>query len=356
MACAHFDAVVLGGGFFGCELAIELRRLGLRRVLLYEREAALMRRASYANQARVHNGYHYPRSLGTAERSHKNFERFVHDYDYAITFDMDAVYAIASTSRVNAAQFASFCAKLGVPCDEAPARLKRLFDDDLIEEVFLAREFVFNADAIAREIEIRLAGAAVEVRLSTAARVDQIESSCVTLTTAGGPVTAGLVVNCTYAGIDDVGIQFQSVLKRELAEMVLIQPPHDIARLGVTVMDGPFFSTMPFPAMQFHTLSHVRYTPHAAWTDCRLGQGPARSNATAMVRDAARYLPCLRTAVPLRSIFDVKTVLTRNERDDGRPVLFEVSPQSNRILTVMGSKIDNIYDAIDALRSHRWDH
>ena len=73
MTAATADAVVVGGGFFGCKIAIELRRRGFSHVVLCERESALMRRASYANQARVHNGYHYPRSLVTAERSRRNF-------------------------------------------------------------------------------------------------------------------------------------------------------------------------------------------------------------------------------------------------------------------------------------------
>jgi glycine/D-amino acid oxidase-like deaminating enzyme len=62
------EAAVIGGGFYGLYLAEYLAaRVG--RVLLFEREPGLMRRASYANQARVHNGYHYPRSVLTALRS-----------------------------------------------------------------------------------------------------------------------------------------------------------------------------------------------------------------------------------------------------------------------------------------------
>ena len=64
------DALVVGGGFYGCGIAAALRqRHGLARVLVVERETDLLARASYVNQARVHNGYHYPRSFMTAYRS-----------------------------------------------------------------------------------------------------------------------------------------------------------------------------------------------------------------------------------------------------------------------------------------------
>src|SRR4051794_27058259 len=68
----HVEAAVVGAGYFGCRAALHLRGLGFSRVLLLDREDAIMRRASFVNQARVHNGYHYPRSLGTAISSRNN--------------------------------------------------------------------------------------------------------------------------------------------------------------------------------------------------------------------------------------------------------------------------------------------
>ena len=71
------------------------------RVLMCERGADLMRRASYANQARVHNGYHYPRSILTALRSRVNFPRFVEEFRPAVDSGLEKVYAIARrTSKV----------------------------------------------------------------------------------------------------------------------------------------------------------------------------------------------------------------------------------------------------------------
>jgi glycine/D-amino acid oxidase-like deaminating enzyme len=350
------DALVIGGGFFGCEIALELRRLGLRQVVLCEQQAALMRRASYVNQARVHNGYHYPRSMITAERSRRNFERFISDYRFAIHFGMEKVYAIAATSRVTGSQFDSFCRRLHAPCREAPASVRRLFDDSLIEHVFMTREFAFDAHALRLAMCQRLEAAGVDVRLSTTAQIVAANAASVLVDTPTDVIRAARVVNCTYAAADAVGVALRTALKRELTEMLLIAPPRELTNIGVTVMDGPFFSTMPFPAARLHSLSHVRYTPHEAWTaESACHTRPVRSHAESMLRDATRYLPCLSRAVPIRSMFETKTVLPRNEGDDGRPILAEVSSASGRILTIVGSKIDNIYDALDALRAHDWE-
>ena len=168
-------------------------------------------------------------------------------------------------------------------------------------------------------------------------------------------IRAGHVVNCTYAEIEFAGVALRTRVKKELTEMVLIAPPPELRNLGVTVMDGPFFSTMPFPAAGLHSLSHVRYTPHAA-SDAAHNEGlaPLRSNRTAMLRDTERYLPCMAGAHVVGSLFDIKATLIRNEDDDGRPILMERSKPMPRVLSVLGAKIDNIYDVRSYLRTQDW--
>ena len=51
-----------------------------QRVILLERGENLLERASHNNQARVHQGYHYPRSLITGLRSRENYTRFVAEF------------------------------------------------------------------------------------------------------------------------------------------------------------------------------------------------------------------------------------------------------------------------------------
>ena len=109
------DAVIIGGGFYGSAIAIYLAKTrGLRRVILIEREPELLLRASYNNQARVHNGYHYPRSFTTAFRSRVNLPRFVRDWPQAVKQDFVKLYAIARrNSKVTAKQFERFCHEIG---------------------------------------------------------------------------------------------------------------------------------------------------------------------------------------------------------------------------------------------------
>ncbi|HEX8307483.1 MAG TPA: FAD-binding oxidoreductase [Allosphingosinicella sp.] len=351
-----YDAVVIGGGFYGCEVALELRRLGFGRVVVVEREEALLRRASYVNQARVHNGYHYPRAYATGIRSRRNFIRFSQEYREAVVDGFVKLYGIAKGSRVSGSQFASFCAAIGAPCTPASKQYRQLFDQDLIEEGFLTQEFAFDAAALARKLGRQLSEAAVEIQFGSTARIESTAaSSSVAVEVNGRPRTASWVFNCTYAGLEQAGIELKSRIKKEMAEIVLIKPPIPLANVGITVMDGPYFSTMPFPALGLHSLSHVRYTPHSAAEGVLDQPGrPVRSNCEYMLRDAARYVPSLSGAQVVRSIFEVKAVLVRTEVSDARPILIERSEESPRVLSILGAKIDNIYDVREFLANQDW--
>lgn len=362
-----FDAVIIGGGFYGSAIAIYLaRERGLQKILLVEREALLLTRASYNNQARVHNGYHYPRSFTTAYRSRINFPQFLCDWSAVIKKNFTKLYAIArGNSKMNACQFQRFCRDIGALLEPVDVSLRQLFDPRLIEDVFLAQEYVFDVIDLTRLIKMDLAKYGVNVCLNTT--VDEVYSinknhlqvSLLSKNKVQSSVVSRYVFNCTYSGINQIRGEFPGIsmkLKHEIAEMALIQMPPILDGLGITVMDGPFFSMMPFPARNLHTLSHVRYTPHFHWQDAvdldpylKLEQYDCESRVDRMVRDASRYVPAISGARYIDSLFEIKTLLAKNEGNDERPILFEKHTTLPGCYSVLGGKIDNIYDVIEKL-------
>jgi glycine/D-amino acid oxidase-like deaminating enzyme len=361
------DAVIIGGGFYGAVIAIYLaKQRGLKRIVLVEREPALLLRASYNNQARVHNGYHYPRSLTTAYRSRINLPKFVHDWPDAVKQDFTNLYAIARrNSRVTAKQFEHFCRNIGAKIQPAGSALRALFEPRLIEDVFLVEEYVFDTTKLANWADHELKKCGVQVCFKTQATAISNGPNG-TLRVALQPeygterqITCRYVFNCTYSGLNHFKGDFPGVgtgLKQEITEMALIQAPPVLRDVGVTVMDGPFFSIMPFPARKLHTLSHVRYTPHLHWNDQqsinpyqKLEQYERVSRVNRMIRDVGRYLPAVLDAKYVESLFEVKTVLVKNESDDGRPILFEKHLELPGCYSVLGGKIDNVYDVLEKL-------
>jgi glycine/D-amino acid oxidase-like deaminating enzyme len=355
----HYDAIIVGGGFYGASIALYLKEAWkFQNILIVEREDALLKRASYNNQARVHNGYHYPRSFTTAYRSRINLPRFVQEWPFVIKKDFTKIYAIARrNSKVTARQFSRFCQQIGASLHPVPSDIRSLFEPHLIEELFLAEEYSFDAKKLADWAKEELHNAKVETLFSSTVEGISKKGSdlCATLKD-GTQVVGRYVFNCTYSGLNQLGGEFgslQSALKQEIAEMALIDVPPVLKNLGITVMDGPFFSMMPFPDRNLHTLSHVRYTPHSFWFD-KKGKDPyahleayeKQTRVDRMIRDVRRYLPAISASSYRDSLFEIKTVLIKNEGDDGRPILFEKHPTLPRCYSILGGKIDNIYDVL----------
>lgn len=366
------DAIVIGGGFYGCAIATYLAKTrGLSKVILIEQEAKLLIRASLNNQARVHNGYHYPRSFTTAFRSRINFPRFVNGWPEAIKQDFIKIYAIAKrNSKVTAKQFERFCHEIGAKIKPAEKRLKELFEPRLIEDVFLVEECAFDSTRLAEWALKELNDAQVDIRYLTQATAIHrtLDHKGLTVRIQDGEkkatsITSRYVFNCTYSGLNQFTGDFsgtQPRLKHEITEMALVEPPNELKDLGITVMDGPFFSMMPFPSRNLHTFSHVRYTPHLSWEDApainpyqKLLEYERMTRVDRMLRDSARYLPLVQKAKYIESLFEVKTVLIKNEGDDGRPILFEKHSELPGCYSVLGGKIDNIFDVLEKLDSEQ---
>lgn len=361
MARPDYDFAVIGGGFYGCCLALLLRSI-TDRVIIVEANTGVLERASRVNQARIHTGFHYPRSFLTALRSMMLHRRFAANFPFAVVDDFQMLYAIARRrSKVSAARFLRMFENLQAPIVPASRADTSLFSSELVEAVFNAQEWAFDYRALRDNLLEQIVRHRLELRTDTfVVRLEQ-RSGEVAVERSNGPgFTAGTVFNVTYAMLNAIltasGIRPLG-LKHEFVEIALVEPPPELRGLGVTVMDGPFFSVMPYPSEDLYSLTHVRYTPHFSWLDKNVSETPyelARSLPRVsrwrhMMMDARRYMPCLEGTQWRTSLFDVKTLLLKNERNDGRPILFHRHPDAPNVISVLGGKIDNIYDLFDVL-------
>jgi len=361
--------LVIGGGFFGMYLSEHFARQG-HEVILSEKEDDFMQRASYSNQARVHNGYHYPRSILTALRSRVSLPIFHKEFSDCIDDSFDKYYMISNLqSKISASQFKNFCHRIGAVCEPAPSRITDLIDPHYVETVFTTKELAFDSVKLKRKMLGRIQNADVQYNLNQ--KVISVENRngkllIKTCTTKDEielePIVADEVFNCTYSMINQV-VADSSLdmipLKHELTEMAMVKVPDELKNAGITVMDGPFFSVMPFPSRELHSFSHVRYTPHYEWHDTdkshyrnahqHFNEITKKSAWTYMLHDAQRYIPILSECRYEDSVWEVKTTLPRSKINDSRPILFKPNYGLKNFHSIMGGKIDNVYDVIEVI-------
>ncbi len=367
-----FDAVVIGGGIFGIYAALHFARKGLH-VALLEKESQLFTKASMVNQARLHGGYHYPRSIATARMSDEHRVRFTEEHRPFINFRFEKYYAIDRFgSLTDAAQFERFCNYLGIECRRIEAH--PLFNFERIEALYATVEHSFDPvlmanhyrRQVAQEGGIRLflstrieqAERAGDAWLMEATRLDARESFS---------LRAPLVVNATYSATNAVNRLFglpPIELMHEISEIALLTSP-DFDALGLTVMDGPFASIMPFGKTGLLSLSSVAYTHHkvsyeaAPHFDCmdqvahcrpefqgQCNACPAhpRSHYRKMLAQIRQYFhPEVRFRY-YHSLFTIKSKLKANFIDDGRPTEVVQLHQKPDFWCVFAGKVNSIYE------------
>ena len=366
----RFDFLVIGGGLFGSYAALYLAGRGLK-VLLVEKEKALFTKASVVNQARLHGGYHYPRSVATARMSDENKRRFTEEHRPFIHFGFEKYYAVDKFgSFTDAAQFERFCRYLSIRADRV--RQHPLFDFHRIEALYRTTEYTFDPTLLAAHYRRRLAAeTGITVWLSTVPTAAEVEGQRwrVRCDRAGEErtVLATGAINATYAssnGVNDLFGLRQIDLMHEISEMAFVTSPR-VRDLGLTVMDGQYGSLMPYGKSGLLSLSSVAYTHHKVSYanqpafDCMLGNAacsPAavsncnacpvrpRSHERKMRRQIEHYFaPGVRFDY-FQSLFTVKSKLKANHIDDGRPTEITRLSAAPPFYCLFAGKINSIYE------------
>lgn len=371
-----YDKIIIGAGLYGLYSALECGKKN-EKILVLEKDDEAFKRATYINQARVHMGYHYPRSYSTAIKSAGYFERFNEDYDFSILEDFDQVYAIASDfSWTDAKQFQKFCDNAKIKCDAVPTN--KYFKDELCDGAFLTKEYTFDAQILKKyfldEIE-KLDN--VEIKYSV--KIDKIEktkTSFIIQTKDKEKYETEFLLNCTYAGVNEIldmlGYE-KFKIKYELCEIIICKVDEKLKNVGITVMDGPFFSIMPFGKTGYHSLTSVTFTPHKTSYDelptfecqknskgycsknnlgnCNDCPAKPKSAWPYMSNLAKKFLKNEFKFEYIKSLYSMKPILMASEIDDSRPTVIKEFSKNPKFISVLSGKINTIYDLDEVLKN-----
>lgn len=370
----QYDKIIIGAGLYGLYSALFCCRKG-EKILVLECDPTPFRRATYINQARVHQGYHYPRSISTAMKSAGYFERFNKDYAFCVNKEFDQIYATSSEySWTNGNQFKDFCRAANIPCEELHP--ERFFKKGMCDGAFLTREYTYDAMILKDYFLEKLSEFSdrLEIRYQTMIRSVEKTSDAYIISTDNEKYKSSFVLNATYAGtnqiLDMIGFE-KFGIKYELCEIILCDVNDKLKEIGFTVMDGPFFSIMPFGKTGLHSLTSVTFTPHTTSYDgvptfaCQsksngycspfhLGNCndcPAKpvSAFPYMANLAKKYMLDDYGFTYKSSLFSMKPILMSSEIDDSRPTVIRTYSENPTFVGVLSGKINTVYDLDEVL-------
>lgn len=370
----NYNKIIIGAGLYGLYSALFCAKRG-EKVLVLEHDSGPFKRATYINQARVHMGYHYPRSYSTAIKSAHYFERFMKDYSFCVLTEFDKIYATsANFSWTNAEQFMKFCKAANIRCDDVNPSI--YFKEGMCDGTFLTTEYTYDANILKEYFLNELKKYSnVEIKYDIRIRdINKNETSFEIALEDNQKYSTDFLLNATYASCNQIlnKLGYEPFkIKYELCEIILCRVSDKLKNVGITVMDGPFFSIMPFGKTGYHSLTSVTFTPHMTsyeslpTFECqkrsngfcspeRLGNCndcPAKPESAwpYMSNMARKYLKDEYEFEYAGSLFSMKPILKASEIDDSRPTVIKQYSSNPTFVSVLSGKINTVYDLDEVL-------
>lgn len=343
---------VIGAGVYGCWIAYILSKKGYL-VNLFEKNDEIISESSKLNQYRIHRGYHYLKSLNTAYRCQANYQRFIEFFSDAVYSEFKSFYGISKFhSNINSNTFEQVCSLLNMPYKIFPE--SNIFNYKLIEKIYEVDEKIYDVEKLRNKFSELTNNKNINIFLNT--KIEILNKN--NLQTADKEnYKFDYVFNCTYSEID----QFKNIstskldLNYILSEIGIIEVPDLIKNIGVTIIDGPFFSFLPINENR-HTISHVMYT-HLETNNQNdflirkksLNNDSSFINLKKMILDASRYIPLLESSLIKKSFYQIKAISKQNNRNDSRPIIVE---KNENCFNIIGSKVDNMFDMTNYLERY----
>lgn len=372
-----YDRIIIGAGLYGLYAALKCGQ-NRERVIILEYDDAAFKRATFINQARVHMGYHYPRSYSTAIKSAGYFKRFNNDYSFSILTRFNQIYATSSNfSWSDANEFKKFCEAAHIKCEEIFP--EKYFKYGCCDGAFETEEYTYDAQ-ILKNYFVEKISEYPNVIIQYGSRIKAIENTgdeYIIELNDGKRLSSSFVLNATYASVNQIlnKLGFEPFkIKYELCEIIICKVVDKLKDVGLTVMDGPFFSIMPFGKTGYHSLTSVTFTPHVVSKeplpsfDCQ-----ARSKGFCSKEQLGNCNDCPvkpESAWPYMSnlarkymkdeleftfdhtLYSMKPILLASEIDDSRPTVIREYTNAPTFISVLSGKINTVYD-LDEILTNR---
>jgi glycine/D-amino acid oxidase-like deaminating enzyme len=350
----QLDVIVVGGGIFGCLTAIELTKSGLD-VSLFEKNNNIMQEASLNNQNRLHLGYHYPRDLETAKQCQRGFYDFKNRFSRCILDNFDNIYCISNkNSKTSFVEYKNFCNKAKLVVNELNLNT---FNPTIlnVDGGLYTNEVVYDSKILANLILEEMSDVGVDLHLNTPVKSIMHKSNGFEVVTHSGSFFAKSVVNCTYSNFNNFMFNFglePQKLQYELTLVPVIRWREGCDPIGITLMDGEFFTVLPFGKSENYLLYHVDHAVQETyvgfeyplkWKNPKtyITKEAAEITFKKIVQATSSWLPDILNAELVDYLVTVRVVLADVDSTDRRPSLINKLPFPDPYYVIFSGKIDH---------------
>lgn len=252
---------VIGGGFYGIMAALEAARTKhVRQVYIFEKNRSLFNAAGKYNQARLHLGFHYPRSQETIQQSKSGFILYSERFPKVTKSINKNIYLIREDGKIGIDEYLNVMKenKLNFsPINISESSFKYKSDGCAYEAIKVEERYI-DIVKLNQNLSDEISELGIKVRLNK--EIISIENDSGKIKFSDGTKEIfDLIVNCTYTDPFNGFNKIKEPIKFEFCTLLLISS-EEIKQQAITIMDGEFVSIYPWLS-NLHSVSSVKYTP-----------------------------------------------------------------------------------------------
>ncbi|MCR4334653.1 MAG: FAD-dependent oxidoreductase [Patescibacteria group bacterium] len=321
------NIAIIGAGIFGMTTASILGEKF--KVTIFERHKDILTEASYANQYRHHQGYHYPRSPETIKQIKESTTDFEEMYGKAIVNIPSYIAVACEGSKITKEGFEKMCHdnKLYYK-EEYPT--EGFLNKDEVVSCIKTNEAVYDYGLLKKIMKEKIRSKNISLKLSSEVKKIKIAKDgkkVLTFSSNSGYKTEAFdyVINATYANYNTV-VDMLGFSKRELEyrfkEFSVIQIKEQKPQ-AVMVVDGPFTTIVPLGNTDFYTFGDVPLSVHTSKKiysdkDFQKWKKNVKPRILKMLKRSSQWLPILKQATYVKSIFVALTIDKSSKKNDDR--------------------------------------
>ncbi|MFH2021089.1 MAG: FAD-dependent oxidoreductase [archaeon] len=336
---------IIGAGIFGLCAALELSKFC--EVKVFERNDDLLTEATSNNMLRHHMGYHYPRSDETVYEIKAAAPSFEKEFPKCIIRGFPAYYSIVKEGSMTSPEdFLKFCQKHKLPYEIVDPD-DWLIDKSRISLCVRTPEAVYDPEVLKRLVRSKLDLTSVNVYLGHEV-VDGWKADSkkgIKIKSNEGIVEEefDIIVNATYSYFNMFNKWFHfptPVLQYDLMEILEIKLPLK-EKFGMLVLDGQFCTTLPKGESDTYTLGHVHHTMVHRTIAEQMEEvqktRKVKSNKEKILFESSKYMPIMKEAKYIRSLFSTRVIKANHQHDDARPT--EITDYGDGLYSIFAGKV-----------------
>lgn len=349
------NILIVGAGIFGCTLALELANRNAS-VTLIEKNDDILTEASFANQWRLHRGFHYPRSSKTIKETKAATLKFEAKFPDAVLSHFKNRYAIASKgSKIGAEQYESVLRSHNLSYRKVVPP-NYLHNTDFCIET---EENSYSPTKLKKILKSRLIKNHVKTEMGQNfdwSMMDNFDA----------------VVLCAYGGNDLIlrqgGFQSKRRFRVQLVEKPIVEMPTCLREESLVVLDGDYFSMDPLDQGDLSVIGHVTEAVHWMEDGCdrvnpsvydmlaHQKRNQKKNSRFPQIIDAIRpHIPEVTNAKHVGSLWAVRTVPGNAGATDERPTMVE--RHSEKVFSIFSGKVSSCatsYEKLSALDCYKF--